>query len=315
MKRGFEKLAVAMLLVVFVFALGNLVFNLENLNIGEENVPDFYNTGAAQTADVATSGTLSNALRWIYFGFLAFCIVVVAIGAISFASSKDRKKWRRLFIQLVGVLLAVGLIFALGFFYEDIESTVMGTGATDVLPDGSDVGTGNATASPDAPDTLRTVLTFGVFAVIILFCVVVLMAFNNFIRMRGTKLDYSDLERDKQAVAHTIQRTIDALAGGSDVRATVIRCYTDMCKVMAKHGVKEEEHLTPREFLKIALDKLPVPEEQMSALVGVFEEARYSKHALGEDDGKRAVKALEDVKERLLAAKPAAPAEPSKEAA
>jgi hypothetical protein len=133
------------------------------------------------------------------------------------------------------------------------------------------------------------------------------MAFNNFIRMRSTRLDYSDIEKDKQEVAQTIQRTIDALAGGSDTRAAVIRCYTDMCKVMAKHGVKEEEHLTPREFQKLALDNLPVPEEQMCALVDVFEEARYSNHELGADASARAQAALEGVRAKLVATMPGKP--------
>jgi hypothetical protein len=135
-----------------------------------------------------------------------------------------------------------------------------------------------------------------------------MMAVNNIIRMRSTKLDYSDIERDTQEVAQTIQRTIDALAGGSDTRATVIRCYTDMCKVMAKYGVKEEEHLTPREFQKIAIDTLPVPEEHMRALVDIFEEARYSQHKLGEGESAKALKALEDVRANLMKAKPEPPA-------
>ncbi|MBA3046634.1 MAG: DUF4129 domain-containing protein [Candidatus Thermoplasmatota archaeon] len=303
-RQTYEKLAVAILLMAFVFVLGNLVFNLENLFIGEDNIPEFI-PGSEQAQDIATNDTLAHAIRWIYYGFLGFCIVMVLIGAVSFTASKDRKKWRKMFYQMVSVLLIIGVIFAFGYFYDDIESSVMGGGSTDILPGGGgNASTGNGTAlPPESPDTLKVVLTFGLFAIIFLFCIVAVMGFVNILRMRSTNLDYSDIEKDKQEVAQTIQRTIDALAGGSDTRATVIRCYTDMCKVISKYGVKEEEHLTPREFQKLALDNLPVPEEQMRALVDVFEEARYSHHNMDEQDSARAVKALEAVRKNLLVVK------------
>ena len=83
-----------------------------------------------------------------------------------------------------------------------------------------------------------------------------------------------------------------------------MRCYTDMCKVMAKYGVIEEEHLTPREFEMLARDALPVPDELIHNLVIIFEEARYSDHALTDEDGKRALSALEGMKTKLLELKP-----------
>ena len=302
---NFSKLAAAILLIVFVFALGNLVFNLENLNIGEDNIPEYINPGGGGSQDVATIPGLANALRWVYFGILVICGIAVVIGVISFTASKDRKKWRRLFAQVMGVLLICVLLFAFGYFYDDIESSVMGGGSTSVLPDvGAGVSSGNSNNSAGNPDALKVVVSFGVFALLFIFCIAVFIALSNFIRMRSTKLDYSDIERDTEEVAQTIQRTIEAIAGGSDTRATVIRCYTDMCKVMSKYGVKEEEYLTPREFQKLAVDNLPVPEEQMKALVDVFEEARYSHHNLDEEDSQRAVVALEAVRQKLLAFKP-----------
>ncbi len=299
-----DKLATAVLLMLFIFVLGNLVFNLENLDLGDENVPQFI-PQSESAENVATSQTLTNALYWIYFGFVGFCIVMVIIGVASFTVSKDRKKWRKLLVQMAGVLIAILVIFAFGYFYEDIESSVTGVGSTNVLPGGGGNNSlsGNATTPTEAPDSVKTILTFGLFAIIFLFSLAVFMAFQNIVKMRSAKLDYSDIEKDKKEVARAIQRTIDALAGGSDTRATVIRCYTDMCGVIGKHGVKEEEHLTPREFQKLALKALPVPEEQMEALVNIFEEARYSQHNLGEEASKRAVDALEAVKMKLVVEK------------
>ncbi len=297
------KLAVGFMLLVFVFSLGNLIYNLENLDIEEESIPQFVNPGAEEMG-VATSSTLTNALRWIYYGFMIMCGVVVVIAAMMFTASKDRKKWKRLFAQMVGLLLGIAAIFAFAFFYEDIESTVSGIGSTDFLPGGGGELEEGETQPPESHDSLRVILTFGIFAIVFLFIAVIIMAVSSFLKMRNSGLDYSDMERNSKEVAKTIQRTIDALAGGSDTRATVIRCYTDMCKAMARHGVEEQEHLTPREFLKLSVERLPVPEAQMKSLIDVFEEARYSQHELGEQDCRRAVAALESVKKVLVAYKP-----------
>ncbi|MDO9537587.1 MAG: DUF4129 domain-containing protein [Thermoplasmata archaeon] len=306
-KQVFSKLTVALLLMLFVFALGNIVFNLENLYIGVEEVPEFIASGSASQS-VATGSTTADALRWVWFGFLIFSGIMIIVAAASFTTSKDKKKWRKLLHQMLAALMVCLCLFAFGFFYEDIESSVMGGGDTNILPDSGsgNISSADGTTPPASPDTMKTFVTLGIFAVVFLFWVVLFIGIAHISKLRSTKLDYSDIERDTIEVAHTIQRTIDAIAGGSDTRATVIRCYTDMCKVMSKYGVKEEEYLTPREFQKLATANLPIPEEQMRSLVDIFEEARYSQHNLGTEDGQRAVKALEAVKERLLAFRPEA---------
>lgn len=299
----FSKFFVVLLLMLFVFALGNLIFNLENLFLGEENVPGFTPGDVQQSGIIATSTTLANALRWVYFGFLVFVGLTFIIGAYSFTQSKDKKKWRGLFFQMIGALVACALIVGFGYFYDDIENTITGGGSTDILLGGGGSGniTGaNQTAVPDAPDAAKAIATFGIFAFFFAFFALLFITVTRVLKQRSTKLDYSDMDLQTKEVADTIQRTIDALAGGSDTRATVIRCYTDMCKVMAKYGVIEEEHLTPREFENMARDALPVPDDLIHNLVMIFEEARYSDHALTDEDSKRALSALEGMKNKLL---------------
>jgi Domain of unknown function (DUF4129) len=301
----FSKFFVVILLMLFIFALGNLIFNLENLYLGEENVPEFIPGATEDGGNIATNQTLTNALRWVYFGFLGFVIITFIIGAASFGKSKDKKKWRGLFIQMASALLVCGVIVGFGYFYDDIEGSLNGGGES-YLPDmgGGEVGIGNETGAPAAPDTAKVIATFGFFALIFAICALVFITLTRFVKDRSTKLDYSDMDLQTQEVANTIQKTMDALARGSDTRATVIRCYTDMCKVMAKHGVMEEEHLTPREFEEIAKENLPVPNELIHNLVVIFEEARYSTHPLTAEDSKRALFALEGMKDKLLEIKP-----------
>ena len=291
--------------MLFVFALGNIIYNLENLYLGGEDVPEFIPGSSDQGGDYATSTTLANALRWVYYGFLGFVILTFIIGGFSFTKSKDKKKWRNLFFQMIGALAICGLIVGFGYFYDDIENSITGGGESIILEEGGgEAGTEDPAAVPDAPDSIKVIATFGIFAFFFAFWAIAFITIARFAKHRSTKLDYSDMDLQTQEVADTIQRTIDALAGGSDTRATVIRCYTDMCKVMAKYGVVEEEHLTPREFEKIARDSLPVPDELIHDLVIVFEEARYSDHALTDEDSKRALSALEGMKGKLLEIKP-----------
>ncbi len=302
----FSKLTVALLLMMFVFALGNIIYNLENLNLGAEAVPEFVEGSAQQSGITSTSTTLANMLRWVYFGFLGFLVLTLIIGAYSFTKSKDQKKWKNLFYQMAGYLVIVAVILAFGVFYDDIENTMTQSGDTNVVIGGGsgNVSAENITAVPDGPDAAKIISTLGLWAFMFSFWALIFIAIVKLAKERSTKIDYSDLDLQTQEVADTIQRTIDALAQGSDTRATVIRCYTDMCKVMAKHGVLEEEHLTPREFEELARDNLPVPDDMIHELVMVFEEARYSDHQLTPEDSNRALTALEEVKAKLLEAMP-----------
>ena len=302
----FSKFFVVLLLMLFVFALGNIIYNLDNLYLGGEDVPEFIAGSSDQGGDFAASKTVIDAIRWVYYGFIGFLILTFIIGAFSFTQSKDKKKWRNLFYQTLGALAICGIIVGFGYFYEDIESSITGGGESIILEEsgGGEAGTANPNAVPDAPDTIKVIATFGIFAFFFAFFAILFISVTRLLKQRSTKLDYSDMDLQTQEVADTLQRTIDALAGGSDTRSTVIRCYTDMCKVMAKYGVVEEEHLTPREFEMLAKDSLPVPDELIHDLVIVFEEARYSDHSMTDEDSKRALSALEGMKNKLVEIEP-----------
>ncbi len=291
--------------MLFVFALGNIIYNLENLYLGGENVPEFISGSSDQGGNFAASKTMVDAIRWVYVGFLGFLILTFIIGGFAFTQSKDKKKWKNLFYQMISALAICGIIVGFGHFYDDIESSITGGGESfEFVEGGGNVAVANGTAAPAAPDSIKVIATFGIFAFFFAFGAVAFITITRFAKERSTKLDYSDMDLQTQEVADTLQRTIDALAGGSDTRATVIRCYTDMCKVMAKYGVVEEEHLTPREFEKLAKDSLPVPDEQIHNLVVIFEEARYSDHTMTDEDSKRALSALEEMKGKLVEIQP-----------
>ncbi len=97
----------------------------------------------------------------------------------------------------------------------------------------------------------------------------------------------------------TLDRTMRDLRSGEDVRSTIIRCYQKMCYNLQDKGIKQEDYITPREFRKIAISRLPVTDRTVGALTSLFEEARYSTHALGEAHKKRALTTLERLKGEL----------------
>ncbi len=295
-----SKAMVALLLMVFLFALGNLIFNIENLYIGEELRPEFYGESTVVGSPVATNSTLADALRYLCYGILGVGVLAIVLSGYLFTRSKDDKKWRDLLIKLAAVGVACVLIIVVLYTYDEMEAEP-GTGNNPVLSDIGGGSSGNVSGGDDGqtvetPDEMKVLITLGLFFVI--FAIIVLGAAGvmTLIRLKGKKLKFDGDDLKTKEVAETIQRAIDTLSRGTDARSTVIRCYGDMCRVMEKHGVMEEEHLTPREFEVLARDKLPVSEAHLHDLVLVFEEARYSDHRMSAEESDRAKLCLEKVR-------------------
>ncbi len=294
------KLAVAFLLLVFIFALSNLVYNIENLQLGGEERP--VGNKNVVVYDMAAGNTTTTILRYMFYTVPVVMVVGIILGIFTFAVSKDKKKWKRLLAQIIGVLVMFLIVFAMVFFYEDIETAVNDSGVLATIGGGGNSnGTTNFSDNSTDISGVRVLMTFAIFAVgfgMVMLAVVGTLAIS---RMRAVKLKYDKTVQAKE-VAETIQRAIQTMHDGSDARSTVIRCYAEMCRVMAKHGVSEEEHLTSREFEVLAGDNLPISKDHLHNLVMVFEEARYSDHEMSTEDSKRALGCLERVKEDLLKA-------------
>jgi hypothetical protein len=292
---------IAFLMMIFIFVLGNLIFNLENLYIGPEAAPDFVGGGgAAQGGNVAANSTLADAIRFVWFGILGVVFLAIVAGVYSFTKSDDKRKWRNLMVQLTGFTLICVILTAALLSYDSLDITPNDEGN----PTLSEIGGGSGNSSSDQNDTIGTpsgmkiVWTFGIFLVIFALIVTCILGVEAIIQMKGER--HRRVEREKvQDAAEAIQHAIDTLYEGTDTRSTIIRCYDDLCKVMEKHGVFEKEHLTPREFELLVKKALPVSGLHLHNLVLVFEEARYSEHALSEIAGRKALLCLEKVKDDL----------------
>jgi hypothetical protein len=292
---------IAFLIMVFIFVLGNLVFNLENLYLGPEEAPDFVGSGgAAPGAEVATNRTLADAIRFVWYGILGVVVLAIIASIYSFTKSKDKRKWRNLITQLTGFTLICVVLggVLLSFDALDAAPSEQGNPTLSTIGGGSGNYTGSQNDTIEAPTGMKVVVVFGIFMILFACIVLTIVGARAIIQMRGER--YRSAEEQKvREVAETIQQAIDTLQVGTDARSTIIRCYDDLCRVMERHGVFEKEHLTPREFEVLARRSLPISGAHLHRLVLVFEEARYSDHDLSEAASKNALSSLEKVKEDL----------------
>jgi len=86
--------------------------------------------------------------------------------------------------------------------------------------------------------------------------------------------------------------TAELLAAGDEFREAIFNCYESLCAILMKHRFLRRDFETVREFEMAIRKALPINEESLVALDSVFEEARYSRHEMGEAHKSQAQEAL-----------------------
>jgi hypothetical protein len=97
-------------------------------------------------------------------------------------------------------------------------------------------------------------------------------------------------------LAAAVEESLEDLRAEPDARRAIIRCYARFERVAAGSGLERKPWLTPMEFMREALPRLPVPRGALPALTGLFELARFSHRALGSTERDRALDALDAIK-------------------
>jgi uncharacterized protein DUF4129 len=95
-----------------------------------------------------------------------------------------------------------------------------------------------------------------------------------------------------------VRAAVNALASIDDPREAIIAAYVAMEDVFAAHGVRRDAAEAPREYLQRVLMAGP-GDREASTLTGLFEEARFSTHAISADLRERALAALAMLQARL----------------
>lgn len=108
------------------------------------------------------------------------------------------------------------------------------------------------------------------------------------------------LRRRQLADAREIlEEAIQELLAGNEYQGVVFLAYRRFSAHLARYGYAEKESQTPREFAAAVRKALPVGAGAMRELIRLFEEARYSDHAIGSDERDRAVESLASVRNEI----------------
>jgi len=98
------------------------------------------------------------------------------------------------------------------------------------------------------------------------------------------------------ALEAAVEESLEDLRAEPDARRAIVRCYARFERVAADSGLARQPWLTPMEFMREALARLPVPRAAVPVLTGLFELARFSDHALGPRERDRALVALHEIR-------------------
>ena len=101
-------------------------------------------------------------------------------------------------------------------------------------------------------------------------------------------------------IADIFSYTAELLAAGDSMREAIFQCYESLVHVLMGRGFLRRDFETVREFEMAIRAALPqLSENALSALDNVFEEARYSRHEMGESHKANAQEALTRVVNEL----------------
>lgn len=294
-----KQLISIVLLFVIVFALGNLIYNIEYLDTGDEKLYEVNNGPATGNSNIAVSSSLANNLRYVMIGFLGFGFAVAVGGLLYGAKNKDKELFKSVIFLVIGGLIFIAIIF-LVLDYSDPANSMDYNPILSQTPDPSigGGGSGGGTATADV-EGRNIVLSIATLAIIVAFLALLIFGIGDILKLRSDKTLKPGEEITTGEVQQTIRRAMADLETATDVRSTILRCYRDMTRLAHRHGVREEEHLTPREFRDRMEAKLPISEGHLDGLILLFEEARYSDHALPEELKNRAKVLLGEISDDL----------------
>lgn len=121
--------------------------------------------------------------------------------------------------------------------------------------------------------------------------------------------DGPDRREEGEPVAATLRAAVDAAEGGllapGDARAAIVAAYAAMAQSisagLARRGGPVPPSDTPTELLERAVAARLVAAGPAGRLTGLFREARFSRHPMGEAERRAAEQALAGVRDELVA--------------
>ncbi len=274
-------LIAVVLILLLCWFIGNLGVSFHRMEGKEPAEPQ-------RKADTRPPGRGLTSPLPDYFSSLCLLSIlgVVSLFGLLYSNEERMKSMlMRFIVWTVGLILLYGVARSGIVFSDD--------GGSSSFPDWPFGGGAREQITPGSAGTFISltivVALVGVLAALIFYQKMV-------VRKEKARMPDKDVEED---LSSTLDKAITELYQGKDVRDVIYRCYIQMCLIMERQGVTQEEFITPRELRNKAVAHLPVDEKIVSELTSLFEEARYSTHKLGDDKRKKAVEDLKNFKREL----------------
>ena len=106
-------------------------------------------------------------------------------------------------------------------------------------------------------------------------------------------------EDEVAAAQRAVEAALEPLREPADARAAVIEAYARMEAVLAERRLGRRSPEAPREYLRRILGEQGMPEDSLTTLTALFEEARFSRHPIPESAPSRAASELQAARRAL----------------
>jgi hypothetical protein len=290
--RGRATWVIPLLLFLAMLLAAGLAFNLAHLDTGGEAMPGPGTSGstAANPFGLFDPQTAQILLGGILVALLAVTVLVVLMRRRGMPVKRVLKPMT--WTDLLASLAAFSMLVALLALWPQIVARL---GHGTISGNTSGAGTANTTVLPTAGGIpLGAFLAGAVLASLVALALFLRLGLN-----LGRPGPSTALRRQRLAAAQAVGTAITDLQLGGDVRTVILACYGRFCYFLGMRGIEEQQALTPRELEGLAIRSLAVSEDSADSLTSLFEEARYSEHALGDPDRERAVQSLERIRADL----------------
>ncbi|MFO8110495.1 MAG: DUF4129 domain-containing protein [Thermoplasmata archaeon] len=275
----------AVIFLLSAWVMGSLFYILPDIT-GEGSLAPEYTVEEAEGIDEGMfeiAPIYLRIIRWI----VIIGAVSILIGAAVVHLTDERINSLAGFVgNLVG--LAIGAL--IGLYFKQIIGYI--TQGSWPFRGGSSLTGGFNPAEQVLSGPIDSNLYVPVGIMVVLVSLLLVKGALNLLR----KEEVPDVEKD---VSDTIDRTLKDLYGGKDTKSAIMRCYIEMSEQIQERGINEREFFTPREFRAKAVEKLDVSQAPLFVLTSMFEKARYSHHPLSEEEKKKSISSLEDLKKQL----------------
>ncbi len=276
--------------LVFVFwAVMTLAVSMPYVRLGpEEKAPD------VQVGGVNDGGAVSNSsgdyLRALWISFVIILASMFIIYTIMAIKNKDKEHFKNLLGSLFVMLILVGAVLSLSYLQS--------SGVVQDIAVRFSTSSGTVNASSSGPEVTEEPATSAFYAIVIMVGLLILgvayMVVSSLISKKAEKVPSQTEE-----LMEKIELAMKDLEEGKRVHDVIIRAYDEMCRILAKSGVKGDESMTPREFQQAVIEQTGIRPEPVEDLTRLFEKARYSTHPIENSERKEALRALRELKQEM----------------